>query len=100
MPARIKDIAYTAGVAIGGILLYVPAAIGMAVTEIFRKRKADDNRWRFTLMDIDTQPAAVVSAKSDLWSKMNLSQYFRIVPGITAIASEHCAFTRSGMALV
>jgi len=96
---RYPTLMQTAGavlVAIAGVALYVPAAIGLGVTQLLRRRQTDDSGWRFTLAHIEAAQTIAVTPqrKADLWSQMNLKQYFTLVPGATAVARGYCAFSR------
>lgn len=90
---RFTDIARSCLLAASGVVLYIPAAIGLAIAEIRRRPEADDDRWRFVLPGSD-QCLGATARKSDLWAHMNLRQYFSLTPGVTALSSEHCAFSR------
>ncbi len=97
--SSIRNAAWTALVALGGIVLYVPAAIGLIVCEAVRRSEPEDNGWRFSLAQVeDAQTIAVTCRReADLWSQMNLRQYFTVVPGATAVARGFCAFSRPAM---
>jgi hypothetical protein len=94
---RIKDSLYSAGLAACGVILYIPAAVGLAVAELARRPEPDDNRWRFVLPGSD-QCLSVTAKKNDLWAHMNFAQYFSLIPGVTAVSSENCAFSRPAYA--
>ncbi len=91
-----KRLAWTVVVALGGGVLYIPAAIGLGVAALLRRPEPEDDGWRFTLAEIeDARNIAVTCGrKTDLWAQMNLGQYFTVVPGATAIAAGYCAFSR------
>lgn len=90
---RIRQGLYSTGLALGGIILYVPAAIGLAISEIARRPEADDNRWRFVLPGTE-QCLGPTARTTDLWAHMNLMQYFSLLPGVTALDRGNCAFSR------
>lgn len=88
-----SDFARSCLLAAGGVLLYIPAAIGLAVEEIRRRPEPDDDRWRFVLPGI-SQCLGPTAKKADLWAHMNLVQYFSLSPRATALDLENCAFSR------
>ncbi len=83
----------SAALAACGVILYVPAAIGLAVAELSRRPEPDDDRWRFVLPGM-AQCLGPTARKTDLWAHMNLTQYFSLIPGVTALDSDNCAFSR------
>ncbi len=95
MRFKLGDWAYTAGMAAGGVLLYIPAALGLAVTEMTRTRKRADADCEFDgIGDLVCTPVRKASRKLDLWGELNLAQYFTIVPGIAAVPGGCKAFSR------
>jgi hypothetical protein len=87
------DMAQSCLLAAGGVLLYVPVAIGLAVEEIRRKPEYDDDRWRFVLPGV-APCLGPTAKKDDMWAHMNLTQYFSLSPGATALDIDNCAFSR------
>jgi hypothetical protein len=83
----------SAALAVCGVVLYIPAAIGLAAVEMTRRREPEDDRWRFVLPGM-VQCLGPTARKTDLWAHMNLTQYFSITPGATALDSDNCAFSR------
>jgi hypothetical protein len=73
---KIRDIARSSLLALGGIVLYVPAAIGLIVEDIRRGPDTDDDRWRFVLSGM-TQCLGPTAKKAGLWAHMNLRQCSR-----------------------
>lgn len=87
------DIARSCLLAAGGLILYIPAAVGLMVEEVRRRPQPDDDRWRFVLPDME-QCLSAKAKKTDLWAHMNLHQYFSLLPGATALDIDNCAFSR------
>jgi hypothetical protein len=95
MRRRLRDWAYTAGMAAGGVLLYIPAALGLVVTEMTRKRERAEPEFEFDgIGDLKWAPVRKPSQKRDLWAELNLAQYFTIVPAIAAVPGGCKAFSR------
>jgi hypothetical protein len=95
MRRRLRDWAYTAGMAAGGILLYIPAALGLALTEFKRTRVRAEPIYEFDgIGDLKWAPVRKSKQKHDLWAELNLAQYFTIVPGIAAVPGGCKAFSR------
>jgi len=95
MRLRLRDIAYSAGMAVGGVVLYIPAAIGLMATDISRKKSRRETRCEFDgIDDLVCVPVRKHAQKTDLWAQLNLAQYFSIVPGIAAVPGGCQAFSR------
>ncbi len=95
MRRRLRDIAYTAGMAAAGVVLYIPAAIGLIATELTRKPRSGESRFAFDgIDDLVCTPVRKQARKVDLWAELNLTQYFTIVPGIAAVPGGCQAFSR------
>ncbi len=95
MRFRLRDWVYTAGMAAGGVVLYIPAAIGLMVDELRRRRPRAESRCAFDgVDDLVCVPVAKLHGKTDLWGQLNLAQYFTIVPGIAAVPGGCKAFSR------
>jgi hypothetical protein len=90
---KISDIARFCLLAANGVVLYVPAAVGLLVAEIWRRPEPEDDRWRYVLPSRE-QCLSTTAKKTDLWAHMNFNQYFSLIPGATALTSEKCAFSR------
>ncbi len=90
---RIGQGIHSAALAACGVILYIPAGIGLAVAELKRRPEPDDDRWRFILPGM-SQCLGPTARKADLWAHMNLTQYFSLIPGATALESDNCAFSR------
>ena len=93
--AKATDIAKTVLLAAAGIVLYVPAAIGMGIAELMRRREDEDAAWRFVVPGIDYDRAHLAPAKrGGLWSQMRLSDYFSMIPGSAAVVHNRCVIDR------
>lgn len=90
---RIGQGIHSAALAASGVILYIPAGIGLAVAELLRRPETDDDRWRFILPGM-AQCLGPTARKADLWAHMNLSQYFSLIPGATALDCDNRAFSR------
>ena len=84
---------HSAALAACGVILYIPAAIGLVAAELSRRPESDDDRWRFVLPGM-AQCLGPTAQKTDLWAHMNLSQYFSLISGATALDRVNCAFSR------
>lgn len=95
MRLRLGDLAYSAGMAAGGLVLYIPAAIGLMVSELRRKGPQAESRFVFDgIDDLVCVPVRKLRGKTDLWAELKLAQYFTIVPGIAAVPGGCQAFSR------
>ncbi|WP_443750220.1 hypothetical protein [Asticcacaulis solisilvae] len=94
MRIKLRDMAYTAGMAAGGVILYIPAAIGLVVTGVMSKRKRAESRYDFDGIDELLCVPVAKHRKTDLWAQLKLAQYFTIVPGIAAVPGGCQAFSR------
>jgi len=94
MRRRIRDMAYTAGMAAGGVILYIPTAIALIVTELTRKRTRAESACDFDGIDDLVCVPVRKSRTIDLWAELNLAQYFTVVPGIAAVPGGCQAFSR------
>ena len=95
MQRRLRDWAYTAGMAAGGIIFYIPAALGLVATEMARKSSPAKSECEFDgIDDLVYRPVRKLRGKHDLWAELNLAQYFTIVPGIAAVPGGCKAFSR------
>lgn len=95
MQRRLRDWAYTAGMAAGGVVLYIPAAVGLIVTELTRRKKRVETASDFDgIDDLVCVPVRKRGQRIDLWAELNLAQYFTIVPGIAAVPGSCQAFSR------
>lgn len=90
---KFSDIARSCLLAAGGLVLYVPAAIGLMIEEVRRHEEPDDDRWRFILPGM-SQCLGPTARKADLWAHMDLAQYFSLSPRATALNLDNCAFSR------
>ncbi len=82
--------------AAAGVVLYVPAAIGLGIAELLRSRRDDDAAWRFTLPGLDYETRHLApTGKGGLWSHMRLKDYFSMIPGSAAVSHRRCIIDRS-----
>ena len=90
--------------AAAGVVLYVPAAIGLTMRELMRPVEDDDTAWRFVLPGIEQERIVqdrlmrASRLRGGLWSQMRLSDYFSIVPGCAGVAHNRCIIDRSMVA--
>ncbi len=98
MSHRVKSADVLKSVLLGaaGVVLYIPAAIGMGIRELMRDRKEDDAAWRFVLPGIEYDNAHLAPSvkRGGLWSQMRLSDYFSMIPGSAAVVHNRCVFER------